>query len=78
MTTHSLIDKGTQWFALIAGLMLLWLGLDDAITSYSVGFLQFTHRQSVFTGQVAGLLIGAHVLVGVFLVGSSLRKLEKR
>lgn len=78
MTTHSLIDKGTQWFALIAGLMLLWLGLDDAITSYSVGFLQFTHRQSVFTGQVAGLLIGAHVFVGVFLVGSSLRKLEKR
>ena len=78
MTTRSSIDRGTQWFALIAGIMLLWLGLDDAITSYSLGFLRFTHRQSVFTGQVAGLLIGAHIFMGVFLIGSSLRKLESR
>ena len=78
MTTLSSIDKGTQWFALIAGIMLLWLGLDDAMTSYSLGFLQFTHQRSVFTGQVAGVLIGAHILMGVFLIGSSLRKLERR
>jgi hypothetical protein len=78
MTTHSLIDKGTQWFALIAGIMLLWLGLSDAITSYSLGSLQFTLQRSVFTGQVAGFLIGAHILVGAILIVSSLRKLDRR
>lgn len=77
-TPSSSIDKGIQWFALIAGLGLLWLGLEDAITSYSLGHLQFTHEQAVFTGQFAGVLIGAHILVGSFLVWSSLRKLERR
>ena len=74
----SSIDKGIQWFALIAGLGLLYLGLDDAITSYSLGYLQFTHEQAVFAGQAAGILIGAHILVGSFLVWSSLRKLDRR
>jgi hypothetical protein len=78
MTTHSIIDRSTQWFALIAGIMLLWLGLSDAITSYSLGYPQFTLQRSVFTGQVAGFLIGAHILVGAFLIGTSLRKLDKR
>ncbi len=74
----SSIDKGIQWFALLAGLGLLWLGLDDAITSYSLGHLQFTHEQAVFSGRIAGALIGAHILVGLGLVWSSLRKLEGR
>jgi hypothetical protein len=72
------IDQAIQWFSLIAGVGLLWLGLEDAITSYSLGHLQFTHERTVFTGQMAGVLIGAHILVGVYLVWSSLRKLEAR
>ena len=78
MSTRSIIDRGTQWFAAIAGIMLLWLGLSDAMTSYSLGFFQFTLNRAVFTGDVAAILIGAHILVGLFLVGSSLRRLESR
>ena len=78
MSKRSSIDKGTQWFSVIAGIMLLWLGLSDALTSYSLGFFQFTINRSVFTGHVAGVLIGAHIFIGVLLVGSSLRKLENR
>ncbi len=74
----SSIDKGIQWFALLAGLGLLWLGLDDAIASYSLGHWQFTHERSVFTGQIAAVLIGAHIAVGACLVWSALRNLEGR
>jgi hypothetical protein len=68
--------RGGQIWALIAGLVTLYLGVDAAWRSYEADSLIFTYRHLIATGPLAAFEIGICLVIGLYLVGSSVRNLE--
>jgi hypothetical protein len=68
--------RGGQAWALVAGLLLLYLGVDAALKSYKAGILLFTYRRLIATGPLAAFEMIACLGAGLYLVVSSIRNLE--
>ena len=68
--------RGGQLWALIVGLLVLYLGVDAAWNSYQTGILVFTYRRLVATGPLAGFEMVACLMAGLYLVATSVRNLE--
>jgi hypothetical protein len=77
MAAPSKADRSGQWLLCLGGVALLFVGAREALESYSLGYLQFSYKRSIFTGPFAGLLIAAFLLFGAGFVGTSFRNLER-
>ena len=77
MTKSVKTERSSQWLMCICGAVLLYVGVDAAAESYTLGHLQFSYKRSVFTGPLAGFLIASFLLAGAVFVGTSLRNLER-
>ena len=71
------IDRSTQKWIFVAGLILLVVGVQWLAESLRVGYAIVAYKTTVHTGAVAWLALGFSLLGGAALVSSSWRHLRR-